>query len=80
MVALRLGILLTWLLEKKIKTCGDWKIKNKNAEPGCWSFEFYNKFYPDVDDTAIVCKALEVLTARTIALKINLYEKVFNGF
>ncbi|MCL4377834.1 MAG: squalene--hopene cyclase [Actinobacteria bacterium] len=48
-----------WLLEKKIKAYGDWKIKNKNAESGCWSFEFYNKFYPDVDDTAIVCKALD---------------------
>lgn len=47
-----------WLLNKQIKTHGDWKIKNPKTRPGCWSFEFENRFYPDIDDTAIVCCAL----------------------
>ncbi|MHB1335602.1 MAG: squalene--hopene cyclase [Candidatus Humimicrobiaceae bacterium] len=47
-----------WLLKKQVKINGDWKIKNPHINPGCWSFEFYNNFYPDIDDTAIVCYAL----------------------
>ncbi|MCL5072496.1 MAG: squalene--hopene cyclase, partial [Actinobacteria bacterium] len=47
-----------WLLKKHIKTEGDWRIKNPEVQPGCWSFEFYNNYYPDIDDTAIVCHAL----------------------
>lgn len=57
--ALKKGAL--WLLEKHIKTEGDWKVKNPDVEPGCWSFEFYNNYYPDVDDTAIVCQALNLI-------------------
>ncbi len=33
-------------------------MKNPNAEPGGWVFEFRNDFYPDVDDTAFVLMAL----------------------
>ncbi len=33
-------------------------MKNRNAEPGGWAFEFRNDFYPDVDDTAFVLMAL----------------------
>ncbi len=41
-----------WLISKQItKTYGDWAIKNKKAEPGGWSFEFENEYFPDVDDT-----------------------------
>ncbi len=47
-----------WLLQKQVKVAGDWKVKNPKTQPGCWSFEFENQFYPDVDDTAIVCCAL----------------------
>ncbi len=47
-----------WLLEKQVKIKGDWKVKNPNTDTGCWSFEFENKNYPDIDDTAIVCLAL----------------------
>lgn len=46
-----------WLLEKEIKTEGDWAVKNK-VEPGCWAFEFENNFYPDIDDTSVVPRAL----------------------
>jgi len=47
-----------WILQKQVRTPGDWKIKNKAGEPGGWYFEFNNEFYPDVDDTAMVCLAL----------------------
>ncbi|MCL6088334.1 MAG: squalene--hopene cyclase [Actinobacteria bacterium] len=50
-----------WLLKKQVKINGDWKIKNPNVNSGCWSFEFYNDFYPDIDDTAIVCYALNLI-------------------
>jgi len=41
-----------WLMSKQIlETKGDWAIKNKKAQPGGWSFEFDNDYFPDVDDT-----------------------------
>ncbi len=49
----------TWLLEKQIvSTYGDWAVKNRTGEPGGWAFEFENRWYPDVDDTAVVAMAL----------------------
>jgi squalene-hopene/tetraprenyl-beta-curcumene cyclase len=41
-----------WIISKQVTKCGDWKVKNPNAEPGGWAFEFYNELYPDTDDTA----------------------------
>lgn len=49
---------LTWLLDKQVKRAGDWSVKNRRGEPGGWSFEFNNDFYPDNDDTAAVLIAL----------------------
>jgi squalene-hopene/tetraprenyl-beta-curcumene cyclase len=48
-----------WLLTKQILGDGDWQIKNKDAEPGGWAFEYRNDYYPDVDDTAFVLMALQ---------------------
>jgi len=48
-----------WLLDKQILGPGDWQIKNRDAAPGGWAFEFRNDFYPDVDDTAFVLMALQ---------------------
>jgi squalene-hopene/tetraprenyl-beta-curcumene cyclase len=48
-----------WLLRNQILGGGDWQIKNRDAEPGGWAFEFRNDFYPDVDDTAFVLMALQ---------------------
>jgi squalene-hopene/tetraprenyl-beta-curcumene cyclase len=48
-----------WLLHKQILGKGDWQIKNRDAAPGGWAFEFRNDFYPDVDDTAFVLMALQ---------------------
>ncbi|MCR4392998.1 MAG: squalene--hopene cyclase [Dehalococcoidales bacterium] len=47
-----------WLLQKEIRVAGDWRIKNPATPPGCWSFEFCNDFYPDIDDTSVVCRLL----------------------
>jgi len=48
-----------WILSKQILGPGDWQVKNIDAEPGGWAFEFRNDFYPDVDDTAFVLMALQ---------------------
>ncbi len=47
-----------WILQKQVRIAGDWKVKNKKGQPGGWYFEFNNEFYPDVDDSAMVCLAL----------------------
>jgi squalene-hopene/tetraprenyl-beta-curcumene cyclase len=47
-----------WLLSKQILDYGDWIVKNKQGKPGAWAFEFDNRFYPDVDDSAVVVMAL----------------------
>jgi squalene-hopene/tetraprenyl-beta-curcumene cyclase len=47
-----------WILQKQVRSIGDWKVKNKKGQPGGWYFEFNNEFYPDVDDSAMVCLGL----------------------
>src|SRR5437588_5007265 len=47
-----------WILQKQVRNVGDWKVKNKKGIPGGWYFEFNNEFYPDVDDSAMICLAL----------------------
>lgn len=37
---------------------GDYRVYRPKITPGGWSFEYYNTFYPDVDDTAAVILAL----------------------
>jgi squalene-hopene/tetraprenyl-beta-curcumene cyclase len=49
---------VNWLLSKEVKTVGDWTVRSRNKQPGGWFFEFNNRFYPDVDDTAMVVIAL----------------------
>ena len=46
-----------WLLANEIRTGGDWA-RRTHAEPSGWCFEYANRFYPDVDDTAMVVIAL----------------------
>jgi len=55
----RLRRTVDWLLDRQILGPGDWQVKNKDAAPGGWAFEFRNDFYPDVDDTAFVLMALQ---------------------
>ena len=46
--------LVTWFLNKEIKSAGDWAFNKKNVKAGGWAFQFNNPHYPDVDDTALV--------------------------
>ena len=46
-----------WLLDNEIRTAGDWACRTR-VEPSGWCFEYANRFYPDVDDTAMVVIAL----------------------
>ena len=57
-----------WLRSCEVSRVGDW-INNlrredrhlrmgPGAEAGAWAFEYRNEWYPDVDDTAMVCKSL----------------------
>ena len=46
----------TWLLGQEIRTPGD--AHPAGVEPSGWCFEYRNRFYPDTDDTMMVCMAL----------------------
>jgi len=43
-----------WLVEHQIFRRGDWSIKRPSLDPGGWAFQFYNDWYPDVDDSAVI--------------------------
>jgi squalene-hopene/tetraprenyl-beta-curcumene cyclase len=58
-----------WLLDKQILDYGDWAVKNRHGKPGAWAFEFDNRFYPDVDDTAVVVMALSAIQMPDEAVK-----------
>jgi squalene-hopene/tetraprenyl-beta-curcumene cyclase len=58
-----------WLLSKQILDYGDWSVKNRQGKPGAWAFEFENRFYPDVDDSAVVVMALNAVQLPNEALK-----------
>lgn len=58
-----------WLLQKQILIYGDWVVKNRTGQPGAWAFEFDNRFYPDVDDTAVVVMALQAVKTPSEPLK-----------
>ena len=58
-----------WLLSKQILDYGDWAVKNRDGKPGAWAFEFENRFYPDVDDSAVVVMALQAVQLPNEQLK-----------
>ncbi|MEM9138176.1 MAG: squalene--hopene cyclase, partial [Cyanobacteria bacterium P01_F01_bin.42] len=58
-----------WLIKKQILDYGDWIIKNPSGKPGGWAFEFENRFYPDVDDTAVVVMALDQIDLPNSVMK-----------
>lgn len=47
-----------WLVSMQIHRKGDWAVKAPNTPAGGWAFQYYNDFYPDTDDTAVVMMAL----------------------
>jgi squalene-hopene/tetraprenyl-beta-curcumene cyclase len=48
----------TWFVDHQILQRGDWSIKRPELAPGGWAFEFYNVWYPDVDDSAVIVSVL----------------------
>ncbi|MFL5328005.1 MAG: squalene--hopene cyclase [Gemmataceae bacterium] len=49
---------VSWMLDREVRTPGDWSLANPGVEPGGWVFEYRNAFYADTDDTAMVLMAL----------------------
>lgn len=47
-----------WLLEREIRSPGDWSVLQPHVKPSGWAFEYNNRWYPDLDDTAMVLLAL----------------------
>ncbi len=47
-----------WLVGEEVSQQGDWAIRRPYLHPGGWAFEYENRNYPDVDDTAEVILAL----------------------
>ncbi len=52
------GRAVDWLLARELRQPGDWAINGPRVEPTGWHFQFHNKFYPDLDDSAMVVLAL----------------------
>ena len=48
-----------WLIDRQIlEVKGDWIKKAPDLRPGGWAFQYWNDYYPDVDDTAVVGMAM----------------------
>jgi squalene-hopene/tetraprenyl-beta-curcumene cyclase len=47
-----------WLIDHQIFKRGDWSVKRPHLAPGGWAFEFYNDWFPDVDDSAVILMVL----------------------
>ncbi len=62
----RLARTCEWLCDREVRMTGDWVRNLRPADRGlrlgvdaaAWAFEYRNDWYPDVDDTAMVAKAL----------------------
>lgn len=50
----RLERAMAWVKERQITdgTEGDWRVYRPRVVSGGWSFEYFNSWYPDIDDTA----------------------------
>jgi squalene-hopene/tetraprenyl-beta-curcumene cyclase len=67
-----------FLLDKQIFDYGDWAVKNHQGKPGAWAFEFDNRFYPDVDDSAVVVMALQIAKLPNEQLKQQAIARAIN--
>lgn len=68
-----------WLLNQEIRTKGDWKVNNPHTQAGCWAFEFENQYYPDIDDTSIVPRALNAVKLPTREEETAKYQAIQRG-
>ena len=51
---------MDWLVDRQILDAkGDWASDRPSLRPGGWAFQYWNDYYPDVDDTAVVVMALD---------------------
>jgi squalene-hopene/tetraprenyl-beta-curcumene cyclase len=49
-----------WLEGRQVTTVvGDWATQRPGLRPGGWAFQYWNDFYPDVDDTAVVAMGMD---------------------
>ncbi len=56
----------SWLRGRQIlEVRGDYVSKRPRLRPGGWAFQYWNDYYPDVDDTAVVVMALHRADDRT---------------
>ncbi|MFM9195541.1 MAG: squalene--hopene cyclase, partial [Planctomycetia bacterium] len=68
-VADPLSAAVDWLLDREIRTAGDWTQAAGRGAPSGWCFQYANRFYPDVDDTARVLIALATWREATAAAR-----------
>jgi len=55
----RIAQACAWLGARQVLDVrGDWSVLRPGLEPGGWAFEYENRHYPDVDDTAAVLTVL----------------------
>jgi squalene-hopene/tetraprenyl-beta-curcumene cyclase len=48
-----------WLTGRQVtEVVGDWAAQRPHLRPGGWAFQYWNNYYPDVDDTAVVAMAM----------------------
>ena len=48
-----------WLNGRQVtELLGDWATRRPGVRPGGWAFQYWNDYYPDVDDTAVVAMAM----------------------
>ena len=48
-----------WLAGRQVlDVVGDWARRRPGLRPGGWAFQYWNDYYPDVDDTAAVAMSL----------------------
>ncbi len=52
-----------WLIDRQIFARGDWSVKRPALAPGGWAFQFFNDWYPDVDDSAVILMVLAATAA-----------------
>jgi len=54
-----IGKALEWLKGRQVLDVkGDWAEERPDVRPGGWAFQYWNDYYPDLDDTAVVAMAL----------------------
>ena len=66
-----------WLIDREIRTPGDWRVKSPDLKPGGWAFEFYNDRYPDVDDSAVVMMAIKDVAVKNYIIKGSAIQRSF---